>query len=189
MVRVVRCRPVGVLKMTDDSGDAPKALVLPFDNGLIESELPVQPGIKSISGHSMGGHGALICGLKNPGAYRAVSALTSICNPSVGRWCQTCFKADLGGNQEDWQEYDATSLVGAGAAPIPILIDSGSADEYLIKQLYPQNLQAACQARDFPLTLCMQKDYDHSYYFVATLIGEHLAYHADKLHGVLTNAG
>jgi len=151
--------------------------------GLIESELNVQPGIKSISGHSMGGHGALICGLKNPGAYQSVSAFAPICNPSVGGWGQTCFEAYLGEDREAWQAYDATALVAAGAPPIPLFIDSGTGDEFLVKQLYPQNLEAACRARDFPLNLRMQEDYDHSYYFVASFIGEHLAYHAGKLHG------
>jgi len=151
--------------------------------GLVESAFNVRPGIKSISGHSMGGHGALICALKNPGAYQSVSALAPICNPSVGGWGQTCFEAYLGADREAWQAYDATALVAAGAPPIPLLIDSGTGDEFLVKQLYPQNLEAACRARDFPLTLRMQEDYDHSYYFVASFIGEHLAYHAEKLHG------
>lgn len=150
--------------------------------GLIESELHVQPGMKSISGHSMGGHGALICALKNPGAYRSVSALAPICNPSVSSWGQTCFEAYLGEDREAWQDYDATSLVTAGAPPIPVLIDSGTGDEFLAKQLYPQNLEAACRACDFPLSLRMQQDYDHSYHFVASFIGEHLTYHAEKLH-------
>jgi S-formylglutathione hydrolase len=151
---------------------------------LIESELPVQPGIKSISGHSMGGHGALICALKNPGAYQSVSAFAPICNPSVSGWGQTCFEAYLGDDREAWDAYDATALVVAGAAPFPLLIDSGTGDEFLAEQLYPQNLEAACRERDFPLTLRMQEDYDHSYHFIATFIGEHLAYHAGKLHSV-----
>ena len=149
---------------------------------LIEHELPLQPGNKSISGHSMGGHGALICALKNPGAYRSVSAFAPICNPVISSWGQDCFEAYLGDDEEAWQAYDATALITAGAPPIPLLIDSGTADEFLARQLYPQNLQAACKARDFPLTLRMQEEYDHSYHFIATFIGEHLAYHADRLH-------
>jgi len=150
---------------------------------LIESEFPVLPDMKSVSGHSMGGHGALICALKNPGMYRSVSALAPICNPTVCSWGEGCFAAYLGEDQEAWHAYDATALVTAGAPPIPLLIDSGTGDEFLASQLYPQNLEAACRAREFPLTLRMQQDYDHSYHFVATFIGEHLAYHAEKLHG------
>ena len=149
---------------------------------LIESELPVLPGIKSISGHSMGGHGALICALKNPGAYRSVSAFAPICNPTVSDWGQECFAAYLGEDQQAWQAYDATALVANGAPPVPLFIDSGTADEFLAGQLFPQNLETACKTRDFPLTLRMQEDYDHSYHFIATFIGEHLAYHAGKLY-------
>jgi len=150
---------------------------------LIENEFPVLPDMKSVCGHSMGGHGALICALKNPGAYRSVSAFAPICNPTVCSWGQGCFEAYLGADQAAWHAYDATSLVTAGAQPIPLFIDSGTGDEFLADQLYPQNLEAACRARDFPLTLRMQQDYDHSYHFIATFIGEHLAYHAEKLHG------
>jgi len=150
--------------------------------GLIESELHVQPGIKSVSGHSMGGHGALICALKNPGAYRSVSAFAPICNPSVSNWGQDCFETYLGEDRESWNAYDATSLIAAGAPPIPLFIDSGTGDEFLRTELYPENLEAVCRARDFPLTLRMQQDYDHSYHFIASFIGEHLAYHAEKLY-------
>ncbi|MDH3526814.1 MAG: S-formylglutathione hydrolase [Gammaproteobacteria bacterium] len=149
---------------------------------LIESELRVVPGLKSVSGHSMGGHGALICALKNPGAYRSVSAFAPICNPVVSGWGQGCFTAYLGDDREAWRAYDATCLVADGASPIPLLIDSGTGDEYLADQLYPQNLEAACRVRNFPLTLRMQPDYDHSYHFVASFVGEHLAYHAETLH-------
>ena len=100
----------------------------------------------------------------------------------VSGWGQDCFEAYLGDDEEAWQAYDATALITAGAPPIPLLIDSGTDDEFLAGQLYPQNLQAACKARDFPLTLRMQEEYDHSYHFIASFIGEHLAYHADKLY-------
>jgi len=129
----------------------------------------------------MGGHGALICALKNPGAYRSVSAFAPICNPTVSDWGQECFAAYLGEDQQAWQAYDATALVANGAPPIPLFIDSGTADEFLAGQLFPQNLETACKTRDFPLTLRMQEDYDHSYHFIATFIGEHLAYHATAL--------
>jgi S-formylglutathione hydrolase len=131
----------------------------------------------------MGGHGALLCALNNPGAYRSVSAFAPICNPAVSGWGEACFTAYLGERREDWEDWDATCLIEAGAEPIPLLIDQGSADEFLPDQLYPRNLEAACARRDFPLDLRWQEGYDHSYHFIATFIGEHLAYHARALQG------
>ena len=148
---------------------------------LVEAELPLVPGLKSISGHSMGGHGALICALKNPGAYRSVSAFAPICHPTVCGWGEGCFGAYLGEDREAWKTYDATELVAAGAEALPLLIEQGSADEFLAEQLYPQDLEATCSARGFPLTLRMRDGYDHSYHFIASFIGEHLAYHAAAL--------
>jgi S-formylglutathione hydrolase len=148
---------------------------------LVEAELPVIPGLRSLTGHSMGGHGALICALKEEGAYRSVSAFAPVCHPMVCGWGEGCFGAYLGDDREAWKAYDATELIKAGAAKIPLLIDHGTADEFLADQLYPQDLQDACQTRDFPLTLRMQDGYDHSYHFIATFIGEHLAYHAQAL--------
>ena len=148
---------------------------------LVEAELPLVPGLKSISGHSMGGHGALICALKNPGAYRSVSAFAPICHPTVCGWGEGCFGAYLGDDRGVWKAYDATELVAAGAEPIPLLIEQGTADEFLPDQLYPRDLETVCNARGFPLTLHMRDDYDHSYHFIASFIGEHLAYHAAAL--------
>ena len=148
---------------------------------LVEANLPLIPGLKSISGHSMGGHGALICALKEPGAYKSVSAFAPICNPTQSAWGEECFSAYLGNDRKVWEAYDATCLVEAGAEAIPLLIDQGTADEFLPEQLYPQNLEKACAARNLPLRLRMQEGYDHSYHFIATFIGEHLAYHADAL--------
>lgn len=148
---------------------------------LIEAELPVIPGLKSITGHSMGGHGALICALKEAGAYRSVSAFAPICHPSVCGWGEGCFTAYLGDDREAWKAYDATELVKSGAGKLPMLIDHGTGDEFLAEQLYPQDLQAACEARGLPLTLRMQDGYDHSYHFISTFIGEHLEYHAKAL--------
>ena len=150
---------------------------------LAEANLPLVAGRRSIFGHSMGGHGALICALKNPDSYRSVSAFAPICNPVVCGWGQGCFGAYLGDDRESWKAYDATCLIEAGAAAMPILIDQGTADEFLAEQLYHQNLEAVCQAREFPLTLRMQEGYDHSYHFIATFIGEHLAWHAQALKG------
>ena len=148
---------------------------------LIEANFPVIPGRRAISGHSMGGHGALICALKNPGMYAAVSAFAPICNPVISPWGQGCFGAYLGEDKQAWEAWDATCLANAGALFPPALIDHGTADEFLAEQLFPQNLQAACAARGFPLTLRMQDDYDHSYHFIASFIGEHLAFHARAL--------
>ena len=148
---------------------------------LIEANFAVIPGLKSVSGHSMGGHGALVCALRNAGAYRSVSAFAPICNPTRCSWGETCFSAYLGDDRETWKAYDATCLIEAGAQAVPLLIDQGSADEFLTDQLYPKNLEAVCTARNFPLTLRLQEDYDHSYHFISTFIGEHLAWHAKAL--------
>ncbi len=148
---------------------------------LIEDKFPLIPGLKSITGHSMGGHGALISALKNEGAYRSVSAFAPICQPTICPWGMGCFGAYLGQDNEAWQEWDATHLIQNGAPIIPILIDQGTGDEFLAEQLYPENFQEACKDRDFPLNLRMQDGYDHSYHFIATFIGEHLAFHAKYL--------
>jgi len=148
---------------------------------LVESGLPLISGVKSVTGHSMGGHGALICALKNPGAYRSVSAFAPICNPVKSGWGQGCFTAYLGERREDWEAWDATCLIAAGAQSMPLLIDQGTADEFLPDQLYPRSLEAACVRRNVPLTLRWQEGYDHSYHFIASFIGEHLALHARAL--------
>lgn len=148
---------------------------------LLEAELPLLPGVKSITGHSMGGHGALICALKEEGDYRSVSAFSPICHPLECGWGEGCFSAYLGQDQQGWKAYDATELIKGGAASIPLFIDQGTADEFLAPQLNPDDLIAACKARDFPINLRMQDGYDHSYHFIASFIGEHLAYHASAL--------
>jgi len=149
---------------------------------LIEANLPLKPGVKSISGHSMGGHGALICALKLPDAFRSVSAFAPITNPVNCGWGQGCFGAYLGGDRSTWEPYDATCLVKAGARVGDILIDQGEADEFLHEgQLLPDNFQAACDAAGQPLTLRMQAGYDHSYHFIASFIEEHFDYHAQAL--------
>ena len=149
---------------------------------LLESSLPLQSGRKSISGHSMGGHGALICALKNPEAYRSVSAFSPICHPMACAWGQGCFGAYLGDDRERWSAYDAVELINAGARLPGILVDQGTADEFLDEgQLLPETLEAACERAAIPLQLRRQSGYDHSYHFIATFIGEHMAYHAEAL--------
>ncbi|MDH5394050.1 MAG: S-formylglutathione hydrolase [Gammaproteobacteria bacterium] len=149
---------------------------------LVEASLPLIAGVKSVSGHSMGGHGALICALKNPQAYRSVSAFSPICNPVNCDWGQACFTAYLGDDANQWKAYDATALIEAGAKVSDILIDQGTADEfYEQQQLLPENFKAACEKSGQALTLRMQDGYDHSYHFIASFIGEHIAYHAKAL--------
>lgn len=149
---------------------------------LIESNLPLIPGVKSVTGHSMGGHGALICALKNPAAYRSVSAFAPITNPVNCGWGKGCFGAYLGDDTSAWEAYDATCLVQSGARVGDILIDQGDADEFLHEgQLLPDNFQAACDAAGQPVTIRMQSGYDHSYHFIASFIEEHFDYHAGFL--------
>ncbi|MCK5917583.1 MAG: S-formylglutathione hydrolase [Cocleimonas sp.] len=149
---------------------------------LLEANLLLIPELRSISGHSMGGHGALICALKNPDTYQSVSAFSPICNPVNGDWGKGCFTAYLGDNEEEWKAYDATALIEQGAKMPELLIDQGLADEfYDEQQLQPESLQAACEHADQKITLRMQAGYDHSYHFIATFIGEHIAYHAKAL--------
>jgi S-formylglutathione hydrolase len=149
---------------------------------LIEAELPLIPGLKSISGHSMGGHGALICAFKTAGAFRSVSAFSPIANPVNCGWGKGCFGAYLGDDTSTWEAYDATCLVQQGARISDILIDQGDADEFLHEgQLLPDNFQAACDAVGQPVTIRMQPGYDHSYHFIASFIEDHIAYHAKLL--------
>ncbi len=149
---------------------------------LLEANLPLIAEVKSVTGHSMGGHGALICALKNPDAYKAVSAFSPICNPINCGWGNGCFGAYLGDDENSWKSYDATELVGAGAKVADILIDQGLGDEfYDEKQLLPENFQAACDKAGQSVTIRMQEGYDHSYHFISTFIGEHIAHHAKAL--------
>lgn len=148
---------------------------------LVETHFSVSAS-KSISGHSMGGHGALICALKNPDAYASVSAFAPICHPTQGAWGKGCFSAYLGDNVEQWQQYDATELILAGAQCSTLLIDQGDADEfYDEQQLLPEHIAAAGEKMGQPVKLRLQSGYDHSYHFIASFIGEHMAFHAQAL--------
>ncbi|MDH7452187.1 S-formylglutathione hydrolase [Luteimonas composti] len=144
---------------------------------------PAASDARAISGHSMGGHGALAIALKNPGRYRSVSAFSPIVAPSQVPWGQKAFAAYLGEDREAWTQYDTVELVKAAREKLPLLVDQGDADEFLDSQLRPQLLQAACEAAGHPLTLRLQPGYDHSYYFIASFIGEHIAHHARALKG------
>ena len=146
----------------------------------VESD-PAASDVRAISGHSMGGHGALVTALRHPGRYRSVSAFSPIVAPSQVAWGQKAFAAYLGEDREVWKAYDATELVAHAQEKLPLLIDQGGADEFLQSQLRPELLQAACEAAGHPLELRMQPGYDHSYYFISSFIGEHIAHHAKAM--------
>lgn len=149
---------------------------------LVEANFPANDA-RAISGHSMGGHGALVIALKNPGRYRSVSAFSPIVAPSQVPWGEKVFAAYLGDDRTAWLAWDATALIANASERLPLLIDQGDADEFLTGQLKPELLRAACAAVAHPLELRMQPGYDHSYYFIASFIGDHLAYHAAALQG------
>lgn len=149
---------------------------------LIEAHFPATDA-RAISGHSMGGHGALVLALRNPGRYRSVSAFSPIVAPSQVPWGEKAFTAYLGDDRAAWAQWDATALVANASERLPLLVDQGDADEFLQTQLQPQRLQQACEAAGHPLTLRLQPGYDHSYYFIASFIGEHIAHHAKALRG------
>ncbi len=143
--------------------------------------LPLDLSRLSISGHSMGGHGALILALKNPGRYRSVSAFAPICAPSEVPWGEKAFGRFLGADRALWKDWDATALVATATERQPILVDQGLSDAFLEKQLRPERLEQACAEAAFPLELRRREGYDHSYYFVASFLEEHLRWHARAL--------
>ena len=142
---------------------------------------PMASDRRAISGHSMGGHGALTIALKNPGRYRSVSAFSPIVAPTQVPWGQKAFAAYLGDDREAWKAWDTVELVRQAPEQLPLLVDQGDADEFLQGQLKPELLQAAAAEAGHPLTLRMQPGYDHSYYFIASFIGDHIAHHAAAL--------
>ena len=149
---------------------------------LVEAHFPVTTS-RAISGHSMGGHGALVLALRNTGRYRSVSAFSPIVAPSKVPWGEKALAAYLGEDREAWKAWDACELVKRASAKLPLLVDQGGDDEFLDSQLRPQLLQAAAVAAGHPLQLRMRPGYDHSYYFIASFIGEHIAHHAAALRG------
>lgn len=147
---------------------------------LIQNQFHIQPDRISIMGHSMGGHGALIIGLKNPEKFRSISAFAPIANPMQCPWGKKAFAGYLGADELGWNAYDATVLMREGHThPKLILIDQGTKDEfYESEQLLPENFQRACQSKDQSLELRLQEGYDHSYYFISTFIEDHIRHHA-----------
>lgn len=149
---------------------------------LVARHFPLN-GQQSISGHSMGGHGALVCALKHPERYASVSAFAPIANPTQCPWGEKALGGYLGDDREAWEEWDACELIATGApAPAEIKVDQGEADNfYQDGQLRPEALEAACKKAGVPLTLRMLPGYDHSYFFIASFIDDHLRYHAHHL--------
>lgn len=147
---------------------------------LIERQFPVTDR-RSIAGHSMGGHGALICALKNPGRYQSVSAFSPITNPVNCPWGEKAFSGYLGEDRESWKQWDACELIATASERLPLLVDQGEADGFLSEQLKPEALEEACEKAGHPLTLRRQPGYDHSYFFIASFIEDHLRHHADAL--------
>jgi len=147
---------------------------------LIERHFPTTSA-RAISGHSMGGHGALVTALRHPGRYRSVSAFSPIVAPSQVPWGQKAFGAYLGDDPLAWKQWDAVELVRGATERLPLLVDQGEADEFLAAQLRPELLRDACAAAGHPLTLRMHPGYDHSYYFIASFLGGHFTHHAAAL--------
>jgi len=142
---------------------------------------PIDTRRAAITGHSMGGHGALVIGLRNPERYASISAFAPIVSPTRCPWGEKALSAYLGPDRSRWEAYDASLLVSERAHPNPILIDQGSADGFLEEQLKPQLFEAACAKSGQALTLRMQEGYDHSYFFIASFMGDHVAHAAKAL--------
>ncbi|WP_293268231.1 S-formylglutathione hydrolase [Neptunomonas sp.] len=147
---------------------------------LIEKTFPVTQQ-RAISGHSMGGHGALTIAMRNPGRYSSVSAFSPINNPMNCPWGEKAFSAYLGKDKETWRQHDASELMKAATQHVPALVDQGEADDFLATQLKPETLIAASQTSSYPLNLRHHEGYDHSYYFIASFIEEHLRFHNEHL--------
>lgn len=151
---------------------------------LATGALPIDGARLGIFGHSMGGHGALTLALRHPGRYRSVSAFSPIVAPSQVPWGQKALTAYLGEDRAAWAAHDAVALIAAMPATterLPLLVDQGADDEFLATQLQPERLRQACDQAGHPLTLRLHPGYDHSYYFVATFMADHVAHHARVL--------
>ncbi len=148
---------------------------------LINAEFPVDSARASISGHSMGGHGALTIGLKNPGQFKSVSAFSPICSPLNCPWGDKTLTHYLGSNRDSWAQYDTVALVGQAKEYLPVLVDQGEGDNFLEEQLKTPLLIEAAKQAGFPMDIRLQPEYDHSYFFIATFIGQHMAFHARAL--------
>ncbi|MEC7817454.1 MAG: S-formylglutathione hydrolase [Pseudomonadota bacterium] len=150
---------------------------------LIAAEFPVDMQRQAITGHSMGGHGALTIGLRNPNRFRSISAFSPIVAPSRVPWGEKALGRYLGDDRDSWREYDAVALIEDGARHDHILVDQGTADDFLEDQLKTGALAMACAKAGMEPVIRMQEGYDHSYYFISTFLGEHVAWHGERLRG------
>jgi S-formylglutathione hydrolase len=148
---------------------------------LIAAEFPADMEAQGITGHSMGGHGALTVALRNPGRFRSVSAFAPIAAPSLVPWGKKALGGYLGADRGAWRDYDAVALIEDGARLDEVLVDTGTADPFLDEQLKPDLLEAACRDAGIALTQRLQPGYDHSYHFVSTFMADHIAWHAARL--------
>jgi len=148
---------------------------------LVAAKFPVDEARQSVTGHSMGGHGALTVGLRHPERFRAVSAFAPIVAPSQVPWGQKALGGYLGPDRAGWRKHDAVALIEDGARLPELLVDIGDADPFLEQELRPELLERACGDAGIALTLRRQPGYDHSYYFISTFLAEHLRWHAERL--------
>lgn len=148
---------------------------------LVEDQLPILPERRGIFGHSMGGHGALVLGLRNPELYRSISAFAPICIPSKSPWGIKAFSEYLGQDKSKWSAYDANELIKKTKNKTPILIDQGSEDEYLVEELLTDEFEKTVRNCNYPAHIRRQDGYDHSYFFISTFMDDHLAFHAQHL--------
>lgn len=148
---------------------------------LVAENFPADMSRQAISGHSMGGHGALTIALKNPGRFKSCSAFAPIVQPTTAGWSRPALEKYLGTDEATWRAYDACALIEDGHRFSELLVDQGAADGFLQEGLKPWLLEEACKKAGIPLTLRMQEGYDHSYYFISTFMDDHLAWHAERL--------
>ena len=148
---------------------------------LVAAQYPVDMERQGITGHSMGGHGALTIALGNPGRFRSVSAFAPIVAPSQVPWGQKALGGYLGPDEQGWRRHDAVALIEEGARVDELLVDVGTADPFLEKELKPELLDRACAEAGIKLSLNMREGYDHSYYFISTFMADHLRWHAERL--------
>ena len=148
---------------------------------LIATHFPVDMARQGITGHSMGGHGALTIALRNPDCFRSVSAFAPIVAPSTVPWGEKALPRYLGADRKAWREYDAVALIEDGARVPDLLVDQGTADNFLTEQLQTERLETACRDAGIAATIRMQEGYDHSYYFISTFMADHIAWHAERL--------
>lgn len=148
---------------------------------VVRAVVCLDPARQGVTGHSMGGHGALTLALRHPGRWRSVSAIAPICAPTECAWGRNAFAAYLGDDEAEWARHDACRLIEDGARVAELLVDQGEADPFLHDQLMPDRLEEVCSTANLPLTLRRHSGYDHSYFFVSTVLADHLRWHAERV--------